>query len=365
MDNITKFASDDHRIPILIDDTIQCLRFYPSKDLDYLASGGWDSKLRLFEIKYNIINSMTNFDSINITSKEINVYNHKKPILSLSWKGKTGTLFTGCADGSINYVDCQKNIFKKIGEHKYGCREVLYLEDYNNVLITGGWDGALKLWDLRSPNPILSYQFNNKIYTMSYNKNLLVVGLSESIVSYFDLKKLQQSKLEPELIYSSHFKEQIKKISVFRDGNGYFEGSSIGKVAVKFVEKYNTKFDKEKNEIKNIKDFSFRCQRDFKDNKFYAFTVNDISVNPVYGSVCTVGGNGIYSIWDLNKRQRLYQAKNVEDKVPITACEYNIKGDLLAYASGYDWSKGAQYAHLYPRPKIYLHYLQKSHRNGS
>ena len=68
---------------------------------------------------------------------------------------------------------------------------------------------------------------------------------------------------------------------------------------------------------------------------------------------------------DLNKRQRLYQAKNVEDKVPITACEYNIKGDLLAYASGYDWSKGAQYAHLYPRPKIYLHYLQKSHRNGS
>ena len=63
MDNITKFASDDHRIPILIDDTIQCLRFYPSKDLDYLASGGWDSKLRLFEIKYNIINSMINFDS--------------------------------------------------------------------------------------------------------------------------------------------------------------------------------------------------------------------------------------------------------------------------------------------------------------
>ena len=33
-------SSQDHKLPILIDDTVQCLRFFPSKDMNCLASGG-------------------------------------------------------------------------------------------------------------------------------------------------------------------------------------------------------------------------------------------------------------------------------------------------------------------------------------
>lgn len=360
--NSSNTSNKDHQISFLIDDTVQCMRFYPSNDLNYLASGGWDSKLRIFEIKKDIISTSAINDNVNINSKQFSICQHKSPILSLSWYGKNAAIFTGCCDGSINYVDCSKNTLTKIGEHQFGCREVIYLDNYN-LLLSGGWDGALKLWDIRTSNtPITTYQFSNKIYTMSYSKNLLVIGLSESVVSYFNLNNLQQSKFEPRLIYSSHLKSQIKKIAILKDGNGYIEGGTLGKVAVKYLDLNNPKL--ENNELKNEKDFSFKCHREIKNNINYSYPINDIAVNPFYGSICTVGGDGKYSIWDLEKKRRIIDKKSLEDRTPLTACEYNKMGDLLIYASGYDWSKGAKFAHLYPRPKIYVHYVQKNERKS-
>ena len=352
----------DYQIPILIDDTVQCMRFFPSKNINYFASGGWDSKLRIFEVKYDITGPSGNNNIVNIISNQINLCQHSSPILTLSWFGQQGALFSGCFDGSINYIDCQKNILTKIGDHKYGCREVIFLDKFN-LLLSGGYDGILKLWDIRdNKGPITSFQFNNKVYTMSYAKNLLIVGLSENILSYFNLGNLQRSKFQPELIYNSHIKDQIKKVAALKDGDGYAEGNSTGRIAVKYIDFNNPKFDYEINELKTERDFSFRCYRELKDNVVYSYHVNDIAVNPEYGTICTAEGDGHYRIWDLDKRARVYDRKNFIDRTPLTACEYNLKGDLLAYASGYDWSKGAQVAHLYSRPKIFLHYLQPAQR---
>ena len=257
-----KESIKDYQIPILIDDTVQCLRFFPSKDINYLASGGWDSKLRLFEIKNDTVSTSGNNHIFEINSNQANICQNNSAILSLSWKSNSGTLFSGCIDGSINYIDFQKNALTKIGEHKYGCREVIYLDKFN-LLLSGGWDGMIKLWDLRSSkDPIITYQFSNKIYSMSYSQNLLVVGLSESLISYFNLNNLQRSKFEPELIYYSHLQSQVKKVVALKDGNGYAEGSSTGRIAVKYIDFKNPKFVKEINEIKGQNDFSFKCHRE-------------------------------------------------------------------------------------------------------
>ena len=52
---------------------------------------------------------------------------------------------------------------------------------------------------------------------------------------------------------------------------------------------------------------------------------------------------------------------NIEGN-PLTCCEYNQLGNLLALAQGYDWSKGAINANKYSRPKILVHYLPKEER---
>ena len=360
----------DYLIPVLIDDTVQTLKFFPSKDINYLASGGWDSKLRLFEINYKIDSQNSTKDYVQIFSNQINECKHQAPILSISWKGTTGALFTGCADGSINYVDCQKNIFTKIGEHQYGCKEVLYIDNLN-CLMTGGWDGALKLWDLNSNNLIKTYQFYNKIYSMSYGKNLLVVALSENVMAYFNLDKLKsQNIFEPEIIYSSHIKTHTKKVLVLNEGNCYLEGSAEGRIAVKYINLYlKPKFASDNiYTIQNDNDFTFKCHREIKtfgiEKVVQAYPINDMSVNPVYGTVATAGGNGVFTIWDIGKKSKVYDRENNDDKSPITAIEYNANGNLLAYASGYDWSRGAKFANLYPRPKIFIHYVQPNQRKS-
>ena len=358
----------DHLIQVSIEDTVQCLSFFPAKNIDFLASGGWDSKLRLFEINYQTVSQNSTEEIVNINSTQKNECKHQSPILSLVWKGTSGGLFTGCTDGSINYIDCQKNIFTKLGEHQGGCKSVLYEDNYN-ILLTGGWDGALKLWDLRSNNPIISYQFYNKIYSMSYSKNLLVVALSENVMAYFNLDKLRENKFEPELIYSSHTSGHIKKILVLNEGNCYLEGSSEGRIAVKYINFYKKPvLNGENCGIQTEEDFAFKCHREIKtigNNKVVqVYPINDMSVNPVYGSVASAGGNGKFTIWDINRKSRIYDRNNCDDKTPLTAIEYNNDGTLLAYASGYDWSRGSQYANLYSRPKIYIHYVQRNERKS-
>jgi mRNA export factor len=361
------YNNEDYLIPVLIEDTVQCLKFFPSKDINYLASGGWDSKLRLFGINYQIVGQNSNKDVVKITAEPKDTCKHQSPILSLAWQGTTGSLFTGCIDGSINYVDCQKNIFTKLGQHNGGCKEVLFVDNYN-ILLTGGYDGALKIWDLKSKDPVISYQFYNKIYSMGYSRNLLVVALSENVMAYFNLDNLQKNIFEPELIYSSHIKSQIKKVVVMNDGNGYLEGSVEGRIAVKYLNFYTkpTLVGDGNYGIESKNDFAFKCHREVRsrENLVQAYPINDMCVNPVYGSVVSVGGNGKYYIWDITEKSKINERENCQDKTPLTATDINKSGILLAYASGYDWSRGAQFAHLYTRPKIFIHYLQKEHRKS-
>ena len=354
--------SQDHLIPVLIDDSISCLGFFPSKEINYLSSGGWDSKLRLFEIKYQTINQSYFYENIQIDSKQINICQQKSPILSMDWLGNSGAILTGCVDGSVNYVDNQKNIFNKIGQHNYGCKEVLYIDNYNLVM-TGGWDGKLNIWDLRSQNPVISYQFKNKIYTMSYKNNLLVVGLSELVMAYFNLQKLQKNIFQPELIFKSSLKEQTKKVEVINDASGFVQSSIEGKVAVKYLSLNSLpQTNKDTFCIENENDFSFRCHREVKNNTCNIYAINDISINPVFNSVCTCGGDGKYCIWDLQARIRIKERENFNDNCPLTACCFNPKGNLLVYSSGYDWSKGADSAKYFSRPKIFIHYLKNNER---
>ena len=368
MNSNNNYNGEDHLIPVIIEDTVQCLRFFPSEKMNFLASGGWDSKLRIFEIKYQIMSQNSTQDFVQIISEQKNICQHSSPILSLAWIGTSGALLTGCIDGSINYVDCQKNIFNKLGEHPGGCKEVLYVEKYD-ILLTGGWDGAVKIWDLKSKDPICSYQFYNKVYSMAYARNLFVVALSENVMAYFNLDNLQKNKFEPELIYSSHIKTHIKKVVVLNEGNYYLEGSSEGRIAVKNVNFYTKPQiigDGNFGINTENKDYAFKCHREYRpvENVVQAYPINDMSVNPIYGSVASAGGNGKFVIWDILEKSRVYERESCEDKTPLTAIEYNKNGDLLAYASGYDWSRGAKFAHLYTRPKIFIHYNQKNQRRS-
>jgi mRNA export factor len=73
----------------------------------------------------------------------------------------------------------------------------------------------------------------------------------------------------------------------------------------------------------------------------------------------TAGADGSFSIWDKDRRSRYKEVKT--GPTPITATLWNPQGDLLAYAKGYDWSKGVEGYDLNAHPtKLFVQHTVPS-----
>lgn len=336
-------AQSDYCIPDLIEDTISQIRWAPNPNSNLLATAGWDATVRIWQVS----NNQTNFQSSLACNTKFS-----DPLLSLCWNSDCNMIFTGSADGSLNYFDATKGQSGTLGKHQYGCKEVLWV---NNFLMTGGWDGKLNVWDLRNPNPILSLELGKKVYTMSQGGELLIIGLSDRIMTYFNLSKVFQGYTGPEATFESHLKYQTRKVCVFTENDGYAIGSIEGRVAVKYVDlKKAPEINAESKSMTHPSDFAFRCHRSNDGSEL--FPVHDICFNPVHGTFCTTGGDGSWIIWDKDSRSRLKHGFR-DRRPPIVAAHYSYNGDILAYATGYDWSKGVGYEDPNLKPTLNLHYL--------
>lgn len=78
--------------------------------------------------------------------------------------------------------------------------------------------------------------------------------------------------------------------------------------------------------------------------------VNGIAFHPVHGTLATVGSDGRFSFWDKDARTKLKTSEQLDQ--PIAACCFNHNGNIFAYASSYDWSKGHEFYN--PQKKNYI-----------
>ena len=334
-----KADTTDYFTPEAPEDSVSMMRFFPNPQNNLLATGGWDCKVRLWEIQYQQIIGMANSkDNVrsNLTYGEV----LDNPILSIAWQGTNPAILAGCADGSIYLLDVQKKTKSLFGKHDAGCKDMIYNPQLN-ILISGGWDSNLKVWDFRASNAVVTRQESGKIFSMSNVNNLLVVAMNDRNLSYYNLTKLQQSgQLIPDVQCKSHLKYQTRRVCCFPEGNGYAIGSIEGRCAIKYVNfGVEPQINKESGASTTKDDFAFRCHRSVATSTPEVYPVNDIAFNPRYGTFVTVGGDGDYVIWDKDSRSRLKQG-SLSTRSPITACDYSNNGDLLAYSSGYDWAKG-------------------------
>jgi mRNA export factor len=360
MDNTNNCALNDYFVPDLIEDSISQIRFYPSPQINVFATGGWDKKIRIWNVNYQVQNTMNQTQSAQINSSLAHIDQVDSPILSVCWQGQTQNVFCGCTDGSIIQINAQNKTKNILSKHADGCKDLVYSSNLN-VLFSGGWDGKLNIWDLRSQNPVLSYQFNNKIYTMSLAHNLLVVGCSDRVVAYFNLAKLQMNQFTPEAVFNSHLNYQTRRVCCFPNGTGYAIGSIEGRIAIKNVNFNMTpKIDVNTKNCMHELDFAFRCHRVKVSGVDDVYPVNDIAFNPQHGTFASCGGDGSYVMWDKESKSRLKQG-NIQQGWPLTALDYSMNGDLLVYAVGYDWAKGVGEAGKI-QPKVGIHYLQNQEK---
>lgn len=63
--------------------------------------------------------------------------------------------------------------------------------------------------------------------------------------------------------------------------------------------------------------------------------------------------SGKFSFWDKDARTKLKTSDQLDNS--ITRCCFNARGEIFAYAVGYDWSKGHEYSNSQKKNHIFLH----------
>ena len=187
-----------------------------------------------------------------------------------------------------------------------------------NLVISGGFDGNIMLWDSRQQSQIGTYPQPDKIYAMDYCNNNLVVGTSDRKVLIWDLKNMSFAKQRRE----SNLKYQTRAIRCFSNREGFVQSSIEGRVAVEY---FDPSLEVQK------KKYAFKCHR-AKDpeGKEKIYPVNAISFHSGYNTFATGGSDCYVNIWDAARKKRLAQLHKFP--ATISSLSFSPDGSKLAIA---------------------------------
>ena len=102
-------------------------------------------------------------------------YSHSMPVLDCTFQDPIH-VWSGGLDNTLKCYDINSSQESSLGTHENAIKCVEYSGDLN-VIVTGSWDGTVKVWDQRAGNPCTGvYSQPDKVYTMSVAGEKLVVG---------------------------------------------------------------------------------------------------------------------------------------------------------------------------------------------
>ncbi|CAL8089849.1 unnamed protein product [Calicophoron daubneyi] len=314
-------------------DTVSCVRFSPECiQTVFLAATSWDNRVRIWEVQGT---------GATIPKAE---QMHQGPVMSACWSTDGTKLFSVSADKTGQMWDLGSNTFTQVAAHDAPIKTAHFITAPNySCLMTGSWDKRLRFWDTRQAQPILNLDLPERVYCADVHYPLALVGTASRHVIVYNLENgpSEYTRIE------SPLKLQSRCIAIFlskhKQPTGFALGSTEGRVGIHYLNPTTPKDN-----------FTFKCHRSSAPVNGYQeiYAVNDMAFHPVHGTLATVGSDGCYSFWDKDARTKL-RASDTPDQ-PLTCCTFDPKGQVFCYASGYDWSKGHQFADPSKPPKIMM-----------
>ncbi|XP_074641001.1 mRNA export factor-like [Tubulanus polymorphus] len=317
------------------DDSVSCLEFSPGTlPSTFLVAGSWDNNVRCWEVQGN---------GQTIPKAQ---QTHTGPVLDVAWSDDGSKVFTASCDKTAKMWDLNTNQATQIAQHDAPVKTIHFIKAPNySCVMTGSWDKTLKFWDMRSPNPMHTIALPERCYCTDVMYPMAVVGTANRGLIIYQLENQPQEfkKMESPLKY------QHRCVKIFTDKKtsqptGFALGSIEGRVAIHYVNPTNPKDN-----------FTFKCHRSngTPNGVQDIYAVNSIAFHPQHGTLATVGSDGRFSFWDKDARTKLKTSELLDQ--PISASAFNAQGNIFAYASSYDWSRGHEgYDPTKMKPHIFL-----------
>eukprot|EP00172_Hildenbrandia_rubra_P004601 Plantae.Rhodophyta-Hildenbrandia_rubra.ctg9633.p1 GENE.Plantae.Rhodophyta-Hildenbrandia_rubra.ctg9633~~Plantae.Rhodophyta-Hildenbrandia_rubra.ctg9633.p1 ORF type:complete len:354 (+),score=53.70 Plantae.Rhodophyta-Hildenbrandia_rubra.ctg9633:134-1195(+) len=314
-------------------DTVSCVRFSPQAlaPKNFLAATSWDGDVRVWDV-----------DASGQT-KAIGMTKHEGPALWCDWSHDGQVLYTSGCDKKCMAWHLATQQKMLIGTHDEPVRFVYHSQDSPSpCIVTGGWDRKLKYWDASGGGKMLaSIDLPERVHAMHLRGRMLCVGLADRKILVYDMRNPQRAFMEK----ISQLRHQTRVVEVFPDQTGFIVANVEGRASFDHV-----------NEADRKKDFTYKCFKNPSRGNLIC-AVNSISFHPsAPGTFTTCGGDGLCSFWNKDTREKL---KDFQLKNPLTASHFSADGKIFAYASGYDWAKGASgFDPNMMKPYMLLHAVQ-------
>lgn len=283
-------------------DGISAVKFGPNSS-QFLLVSSWDTSVRL----YDVINNTMRMK-----------YNHPAPVLDCCFYDAVHA-YSGGLDHVVKVYDFNASAETIVGSHEMPIRCMEYSPEAN-VVISGGWDQMVKLWDPRTPCSAGSFSQPDKVYTLAVCGDKLIVGTAGRRVLVWDLRNMNyvQQKRESSLKY------QTRCIRCFPNKQGYVLSSIEGRVAVEYLDP--------SPEVQKKK-YAFKCHRIKENGIENIYPVNAISFHSQYNTFATGGSDGFVNIWDGFNKKRLCQFHRYPTS--IASLSFSHDGSILAIASSF------------------------------
>jgi len=297
--------------------TISSMHFGQLGNQTILATANFNTGMDLIAVEPS---GRTQNNTQAFQSRRMDTKATETPTVCVQIDSINRVVYGATCDGSIQAWLPERNQMVKMGAHNDICSHIR-LSPQNSILISSGYDGMIRYWDVRTHQEQAQVNCGAKITAMDYNDNLIVATLEGNKVALLDIRN-------PTRIVStspSQLSDDLVGIVAMHKDEGYIISSLDARGRVEFVRD-------------SSKGFTFRGHRvEGQQTEAYAFPV--MTCHPEYNTLVTAGYDGTWITWDFYEKQKV--TSSVRFNNPITAAAFSPDGKMLAFASSYNWYRGA------------------------
>ena len=313
LESLRPMGATERAVPMecLPGDGISSIKFAPNNSSkDFMLCSSWDGTVRLYDTA----------PPTTISRCQRAKYSHERAVLDCTFDIDADKAYSAGLDRTITMHDWTTGRSDVIGTHAESVSKICTSPE-TGLVLSGGWDGQVKLWDPRSREPLVaSAPQLGKVFSLDAFGSSFIVATSGRHINVYDVRSMDA----PREARKSSLKYQTRCVRVFPGHHGFATGSIEGRVAVE----YFPGAGKHK--------FSFKCHR-IKD---CVYPVNCIAMHPVHGTFATGGCDGFVNVWDSENKKRVAQFPQFHTS--IAALDFNADGTTLAIAASYTWEQGPQ-----------------------
>ena len=319
----------DVQLPECPTGIISSVRWTPANCVNLMVGAtSWDKSVRVWGVQTQIGgNGLVSAAQ----ASPIGIQNSEMPILSCDFAKDARAFYGGCDRMGMMW-DLQTGQTQQVAAHDAPICCVRYQEDgaAAPMLVTSGWDGKVRFWDLRQSTPAKEEQFGAPVHDMDLTTAPLATFLCGRKAVIYHLQNMTKSH-EVEPIAKASY--AMRRVANLKNQSAVFACTVDGRIVNLPV-----------SAQQQPDQFKAHGGHDNVNPKLFdAYQMNFICAHPTNQTLITGASDGLIRCFDIKARGRFYEfpaRRHNNVPIPVSAGDLSADGLMLAYAVSYDWSLG-------------------------